>query len=168
MVGDGVFNYTTRVLTDMASCPPAGWGRWPVNSFTKWPVAYDSREDETTQETQKPDIPIGFTYTGEAGPWPTGTGWLRSNACTMVGDGVFNYTTARRRFHTESNISRLRTQRRTHMACQQLRQMADSIRQRGTNYELVWTRLSTGETTQTTEPTDRSSRCSSSRTCQQE
>jgi hypothetical protein len=27
MVGDGVFNYTTRVLTDMASCPPAGWGR---------------------------------------------------------------------------------------------------------------------------------------------
>jgi hypothetical protein len=66
---------------------------WPVNSFTKWPVAYDSREDETTQETQKPDIPIGFTYTGEAGPWPTGDGWLRSNACTMVGDGVFNYTT---------------------------------------------------------------------------
>jgi hypothetical protein len=66
---------------------------WPVNSFTKWPVAYDSREDETTQDTQKPDIPIGFTYTGEAGPWPTGTGWLRSNACTMVGDGVFNYTT---------------------------------------------------------------------------
>jgi hypothetical protein len=72
---------------------PNGEPTWPVNSFTKWPVAYDSREDETTQETQKPDIPIGFTYTGEAGPWPTGDGWLRSNACTMVGDGVFNYTT---------------------------------------------------------------------------
>jgi hypothetical protein len=72
---------------------PNGEPTWPVNSFTKWPVAYDSREDETTQETQKPDIPIGFTYTGEAGPWPTGTGWLRSDACAIVGDGVFNYTT---------------------------------------------------------------------------
>jgi hypothetical protein len=71
---------------------PDGVPTWPVNSFAKWPVAYDSREDETTQETQKPDIPLGFTYTGEAGPWPTGTGWLRSDACTKVGDGVFNYT----------------------------------------------------------------------------
>jgi hypothetical protein len=71
---------------------PNGVPTWPVNSFAKWPVAYDSREDETTQETQKPDIPLGFTYTVEAGPWPTGTGWLRSDACTKVGDGVFNYT----------------------------------------------------------------------------
>jgi hypothetical protein len=71
---------------------PDGVPTWPVNSFAKWPVVYDSREDETTQETQKPDIPLGFTYTGEAGPWPTGDGWLRSDACTMVGDGVFNYT----------------------------------------------------------------------------
>jgi hypothetical protein len=36
---------------------PNGVPTWPVNSFAKWPVAYDSREDETTQETQKPDIP---------------------------------------------------------------------------------------------------------------
>jgi hypothetical protein len=46
---------------------PDGVPTWPVNSFAKWPVAYDSREDETTQETQKPDIPLGFAYTGEAG-----------------------------------------------------------------------------------------------------
>jgi hypothetical protein len=71
---------------------PDGVPTWPVNSFAIWPVSYDSREDETTQETQKPDIPLGFAYTGEAGPWPTGTGWLRSDACTKVGDGVFNYT----------------------------------------------------------------------------
>jgi hypothetical protein len=71
---------------------PNGVPTWPVNSFAKWPVAYDSREDETTQETQKPDIPLGFAYTVEAGPWPTGTGWYISDACTKVGDGVFNYT----------------------------------------------------------------------------
>jgi len=58
---------------------------WPVNSFTKWPVAYDSREDETTQETQKPDIPIGFTYTVEAGPWPVGSGW-RQDVWTLPDD----------------------------------------------------------------------------------
>jgi hypothetical protein len=29
---------------------PDGVPTWPVNSFAKWPVAYDSREDETTQE----------------------------------------------------------------------------------------------------------------------
>jgi hypothetical protein len=58
-------------------------------------VAYDSREDETTQETQKPDIPIGFTYTSEAGPWPTGGGW-RSNACANVGDYWYDYDSERR------------------------------------------------------------------------
>jgi hypothetical protein len=70
---------------------PNGVPTWPVNSFAKWPVAYDSREDETTQETQKPDIPLGFAYTGEAGPWPTGDGW-RGEVCRLAGDGFYNYT----------------------------------------------------------------------------
>ncbi|MEM4183932.1 MAG: hypothetical protein QXG52_08940, partial [Candidatus Caldarchaeum sp.] len=72
----------------------------PVNSFTRWPVAYDSRDDETTQETQKPDIPLGFAYTAEAGPWPTGDGWRKDTTrvggqsvaiCRLVGDGAYNY-----------------------------------------------------------------------------
>ncbi|GBC70039.1 hypothetical protein HRbin01_01747 [archaeon HR01] len=72
---------------------------WPVNSFAKWPIAYDSRDDETTQETQKPDIPIGFTYTTEAGPWPTGDGWRPFGTftippiCSFIdGDNYYNYT----------------------------------------------------------------------------
>jgi hypothetical protein len=69
---------------------PNGEPTWPVNSFAKWPIAYDSREDETTQETQKPDIPIGFTYTSEAGPWPGGPGW-RSLFCENVGDYWYDY-----------------------------------------------------------------------------
>jgi hypothetical protein len=72
---------------------PNGVPTWPVNSFTRWPVAYDSREDETTQETQKPDIPLGFAYTGEAGPWPNGPGW-RGEICRQAGDGVYNYDRA--------------------------------------------------------------------------
>jgi hypothetical protein len=72
---------------------PNGVPTWPVNSFAKWPVAYDSREDETTQETQKPDIPLGFAYTGEAGPWPDGPGW-RGEICRQAGDGVYNYVRA--------------------------------------------------------------------------
>jgi hypothetical protein len=72
---------------------PNGVPTWPVNSFTRWPVAYDSREDETTQETQKPDIPLGFAYTGEAGPWPDGPGW-RGEICRQAGDGVYNYDRA--------------------------------------------------------------------------
>jgi hypothetical protein len=72
---------------------PDGVPTWPVNSFAKWPVAYDSREDETTQETQKPDIPLGFAYTGEAGPWPDGPGW-RGEICRQAGDGVYNYDRA--------------------------------------------------------------------------
>jgi hypothetical protein len=72
---------------------PNGVPTWPVNSFAKWPVAYDSREDETTQETQKPDIPLGFAYTGEAGPWPDGPGW-RGEICRQAGDGVYNYDRA--------------------------------------------------------------------------
>jgi hypothetical protein len=72
---------------------PNGVPTWPVNSFAKWPVAYDSREDETTQETQKPDIPLGFAYTGEAGPWPGGPGW-RGEICRQAGDGVYNYVRA--------------------------------------------------------------------------
>ncbi|MEM0444208.1 MAG: carboxypeptidase-like regulatory domain-containing protein [Candidatus Caldarchaeum sp.] len=64
---------------------------WPVNSFTRWPVAYDSRDDETTQETQKPDIPLGFAYTAEAGPWPSGDGWRDPVICRHAGDGVYNY-----------------------------------------------------------------------------
>jgi hypothetical protein len=72
---------------------PDGVPTWPVNSFAKWPVAYDSREDETTQETQKPDIPLGFAYTGEAGPWPDGPGW-RGEICRQAGDGVYNYVRA--------------------------------------------------------------------------
>jgi hypothetical protein len=72
---------------------PDGVPTWPVNSFAKWPVAYDSREDETTQETQKPDIPLGFAYTGEAGPWPEGPGW-RGEICRQAGDGVYNYDRA--------------------------------------------------------------------------
>jgi hypothetical protein len=72
---------------------PNGVPTWPVNSFAKWPVAYDSREDETTQETQKPDIPLGFAYTGEAGPWPNGPGW-RGEICRQAGDGVYNYDRA--------------------------------------------------------------------------
>jgi hypothetical protein len=70
---------------------PNGEPTWPVNSFAKWPIAYDSREDETTQETQKPDIPIGFTYTSEAGPWPTGDGWSVASACELVGDHWYEY-----------------------------------------------------------------------------
>jgi hypothetical protein len=70
---------------------PNGEPTWPVNSFAKWPIAYDSREDETTQETQKPDIPIGFTYTAEAGPWPTGDGWSGAAACELVGDHWYEY-----------------------------------------------------------------------------
>jgi hypothetical protein len=70
---------------------PNGEPTWPVNSFAKWPIAYDSREDETTQETQKPDIPIGFTYTAEAGPWPTGDGWSGAPACYLVGDHWYEY-----------------------------------------------------------------------------
>jgi hypothetical protein len=70
---------------------PNGVPTWPINSHTRWPVAYDSREDETTQETQKPDIPLGFAYTGEAGPWPTGNGW-RGEVCRLAGDGFYNYT----------------------------------------------------------------------------
>jgi hypothetical protein len=70
---------------------PNGEPTWPVNSFAKWPIAYDSREDETTQETQKPDIPIGFTYTAEAGPWPTGDGWSGAPACDLVGDHWYEY-----------------------------------------------------------------------------
>jgi hypothetical protein len=70
---------------------PNGEPTWPVNSFAKWPIAYDSREDETTQETQKPDIPIGFTYTAEAGPWPTGDGWSGAPACELVGDHWYEY-----------------------------------------------------------------------------
>jgi hypothetical protein len=70
---------------------PNGEPTWPVNSFAKWPIAYDSREDETTQETQKPDIPIGFTYTSEAGPWPTGDGWSGAPACNLVGDHWYEY-----------------------------------------------------------------------------
>jgi hypothetical protein len=72
---------------------PNGVPTWPVNSFTRWPVAYDSREDETTQETQKPDIPLGFAYTVEAGPWPNGPGW-RGEICRQAGDGVYNYVRA--------------------------------------------------------------------------
>jgi hypothetical protein len=72
---------------------PDGVPTWPVNSFAKWPVAYDSREDETTQETQKPDIPLGFAYTVEAGPWPNGPGW-RGEICRQAGDGVYNYVRA--------------------------------------------------------------------------
>jgi hypothetical protein len=72
---------------------PNGVPTWPVNSFTRWPVAYDSREDETTQETQKPDIPLGFAYTVEAGPWPNGPGW-RGEICRQAGDGVYNYDRA--------------------------------------------------------------------------
>jgi hypothetical protein len=72
---------------------PNGVPTWPVNSFAKWPVAYDSREDETTQETQKPDIPLGFAYIGEAGPWPDGPGW-RGEICRQAGDGVYNYDRA--------------------------------------------------------------------------
>ncbi|MEM3081599.1 MAG: carboxypeptidase-like regulatory domain-containing protein, partial [Nitrososphaerota archaeon] len=69
---------------------------WPVNSFAKWPIAYDSRDDETTQETQKPDIPIGFTYTTEAGPWPTGSGWSPYGnsppICAFIdGDNYYDY-----------------------------------------------------------------------------
>jgi hypothetical protein len=70
---------------------PNGEPTWPVNSFAKWPIAYDSREDETTQETQKPDIPIGFTYTAEAGPWPTGDGWSDPTVCRLVGDHWYEY-----------------------------------------------------------------------------
>jgi hypothetical protein len=70
---------------------PNGEPTWPVNSFAKWPIAYDSREDETTQETQKPDIPIGFTYTSEAGPWPTGIGWSVAPECELVGDHRYEY-----------------------------------------------------------------------------
>jgi hypothetical protein len=72
---------------------PDGVPTWPVNSFAIWPVAYDSREDETTQETQKPDIPLGFAYIGEAGPWPDGPGW-RGEICRQAGDGVYNYDRA--------------------------------------------------------------------------
>jgi hypothetical protein len=72
---------------------PDGVPTWPVNSFAKWPVVYDSREDETTQETQKPDIPLGFAYTVEAGPWPNGPGW-RGGICRQAGDGVYNYVRA--------------------------------------------------------------------------
>jgi len=72
---------------------PDGVPTWPVNSFAIWPVAYDSREDETTQETQKPDIPLGFAYVGEAGPWPDGPGW-RGEICRQAGDGVYNYVRA--------------------------------------------------------------------------
>jgi hypothetical protein len=70
---------------------PNGEPTWPVNSFAKWPIAYDSREDETTQETQKPDIPIGFTYTAEAGPWPGGAGWSNPAVCRLVGDHRYVY-----------------------------------------------------------------------------
>jgi hypothetical protein len=73
-----------RSLHTESNIPRHGTQRrptWPVNSFAKWPIAYDSREDETTQETQKPDIPIGFTYTSEAGPWPTGGGWSDPTVC---------------------------------------------------------------------------------------
>jgi hypothetical protein len=74
---------------------PNGEPTWPVNSFAKWPIAYDSREDETTQETQKPDIPIGFTYTSEAGPWPMdvvgGGGWSDETTCRLVGDHWYEY-----------------------------------------------------------------------------
>jgi hypothetical protein len=72
---------------------PDGVPTWPVNSFAKWPVVYDSREDETTQETQKPDIPLGFAYIVEAGPWPNGPGW-RGEICRQAGDGVYNYVRA--------------------------------------------------------------------------
>ncbi|MEM0384741.1 MAG: carboxypeptidase-like regulatory domain-containing protein, partial [Candidatus Caldarchaeum sp.] len=68
----GVFIQRVTYLGQGANGEPT----WPVNSFAKWPIAYDSRDDETTQETQKPDIPLGFAYTAEAGPWPTGPGWF--------------------------------------------------------------------------------------------
>ena len=72
---------------------PNGEPTWPVNSFAKWPIAYDSRDDETTQETQKPDIPIGFTYTTEAGPWPSTPGWSDEEICRLVGDHWYEYFT---------------------------------------------------------------------------
>ncbi|MEM4305734.1 MAG: hypothetical protein QXD61_07145 [Candidatus Caldarchaeum sp.] len=85
----GVFIQRVLYLGQGANGVPT----WPVNSFTRWPIAYDSRDDETTQETQKPDIPLGFAYTAEAGPWPVGDGW-RGEVCRLAGDGVYNYVRA--------------------------------------------------------------------------
>ncbi|MEM4294177.1 MAG: carboxypeptidase-like regulatory domain-containing protein [Candidatus Caldarchaeum sp.] len=85
----GVFIQRVLYLGHGANGTPT----WPVNSFTRWPIAYDSRDDETTQETQKPDIPLGFAYTAEAGPWPNGPGW-RGAVCRLAGDGVYNYVRA--------------------------------------------------------------------------
>ncbi|BAJ50413.1 hypothetical protein CSUB_C0553 [Candidatus Caldarchaeum subterraneum] len=84
----GVFIQRVLYLGQGANGEPT----WPVNSFARWPIAYDSRDDETTQETQKPDIPLGFAYTAEAGPWPTGDGWFRADVCRHAGDGSYNYT----------------------------------------------------------------------------
>ncbi|MEM4227960.1 MAG: hypothetical protein QW793_07285, partial [Candidatus Caldarchaeum sp.] len=86
----GVFIQRVLYLGQGANGEPT----WPVNSFARWPIAYDSRDDETTQETQKPDIPLGFAYTAEAGPWPTGDGWVQADVCRHAGDGSYNYTTS--------------------------------------------------------------------------
>lgn len=83
----GVFIQRVLYLGQGANGEPT----WPVNSFARWPIAYDSRDDETTQETQKPDIPLGFAYTAEAGPWPNGPGWLGAEVCSLVGDHWYEY-----------------------------------------------------------------------------
>ncbi|MEM3110755.1 MAG: carboxypeptidase regulatory-like domain-containing protein, partial [Candidatus Caldarchaeum sp.] len=88
----GVFIQRVLYLGQGANGEPT----WPVNSFARWPIAYDSRDDETTQETQKPDIPLGFAYTAEAGPWPTGDGWLGAEVCSLVGDHWYQYYTTER------------------------------------------------------------------------
>ncbi|MCS6783915.1 MAG: carboxypeptidase-like regulatory domain-containing protein, partial [Candidatus Caldarchaeum sp.] len=91
----GVFIQRVNYLGIGANGDPT----WPVNSFAKWPIAYDSRDDETTQETQKPDIPLGFAYTAEAGPWPNGDGWRQETfrgrrICELAGDFYYPYSTA--------------------------------------------------------------------------
>ncbi|MDJ0270726.1 MAG: carboxypeptidase-like regulatory domain-containing protein [Aigarchaeota archaeon] len=66
---------------------------WPVNSFARWPVVYDSREDEVEVRAQKPDVPLGFQYVDEGGPVWTGAGWAEvCEELIDIQDGAFIYS----------------------------------------------------------------------------